>query len=62
MPASASADADLLRLLRHAAAFDRMAAIQLRRIALMEPHLAERLRHIANQLEADAAEMEKRIS
>jgi len=62
MPASASADADLLRLLRHAAAFDRLVAIQLRWMALLEPHLAERLRHTANQLDADAAEMEKRIS
>jgi hypothetical protein len=26
---------------------------------VMEPHLADRLRHIANQLEADAADMER---
>jgi hypothetical protein len=28
----------------------------------MEPHLADRLRHIANQLEADAADMERHLS
>jgi hypothetical protein len=58
---SVNADPDVLRTLRHAAAFDRMAAAQLRRIAVMEPHLADRLRHIANQLEADAADMEKHL-
>ena len=53
---------DLLRTLRHAAAFDRLAAIELRRIAGQEPHLAERLRHIADQLDADASDMERHIS
>jgi hypothetical protein len=52
---------DLLRTLRHAIAFDRMAAIQLRRIAEMEPELADKLQHIADQLEADAAEMERHL-
>ena len=56
------ADPSVLRTLRQAAAFDRMAAIQLRRIAVIEPHLADRLRHIANQLEADAADMERHLS
>ena len=55
-------DPALLHTLRQAAAFDRMAAAQLRRIAVMEPHLADRLRHIANQLEADAATMEKHLA
>jgi hypothetical protein len=55
-------DPALLHTFRQAAAFDRMAAIQLRRIAVMEPHLADRLRHIANQLEADAADMERHLS
>ena len=55
------ADPDVLRTLRQAAAFDRMAAAQLRRIAAIEPHLADRLRHIANQLEADAEDMERHL-
>ena len=55
-------DPALLHTLRQAAAFDRMAAAQLRRIAVIEPHLADRLRHIANQLEADAADMERHIA
>jgi hypothetical protein len=36
-----------------------MAAIQLRRIAEIEPDLAERLQHIADQLEADAGDIER---
>jgi hypothetical protein len=51
----------LLRTLRHAVIFDRLAAIQLRRIAEVEPDFAERLRHIADQLEADAADMEQHL-
>jgi hypothetical protein len=54
-------DNDLLRTLRHAVIFDRLAAIQLRRIAEIELDLAERLRHIADQLEADAADIERHL-
>ena len=54
-------DSDLLRTLRNAVIFDRLAAIQLRRIADLEPEFAERLRHIADQLEADAADMERHL-
>ena len=54
-------DSDFLRTLRHAVIFDRMAAIQLRRIAEIEPDLAERLRHIADQLDADAADIERHL-
>jgi hypothetical protein len=54
-------DSYLLRTLRHAVVFDRLAAIQLRRIAEIEPDLAERLRHIADQLEADAADIERHL-
>jgi hypothetical protein len=54
-------DSNLLRTLRHAVIFDRMAAIQLRRVAELEPDFAERLRHIADQSEADAADMERHL-
>jgi len=54
-------DSDLLRTLRNAVIFERMAAFQLRRIAELETDFAERLRHIADQLEADAAGMERHL-
>ena len=56
-----TANPDLARVLRQAATFDRLAATELRRIAGQEPQLADRLRHIAEQLEADAADMERHL-
>ena len=56
-------DNDLLRTLRHAVMFDRLAAIVLRHIADLELELdlAEPLQHIADRLEADAVAMNRRL-
>jgi hypothetical protein len=44
----------------HTAAFLRMTAIQLRELAEAEPALAPQLLHIARQLDAEAADIERR--
>ena len=44
----------------HASAFLRMTAIQLRELAEAEPGLAHQLMHIARQLDAEAADIERR--
>ena len=40
-------------------AFMRMSAIQLRRIAERAPEVADELRHMANQLDLDADDLER---
>jgi hypothetical protein len=46
------------KVLREAAAFSRMAAIELRRLATRSPEVAAELVHLAAQLEADARDLE----
>ena len=55
-------DRELRRSINHEIAFLRMAAIELRRIAERAPEVADELRHIANQFEADAEELGKRFA
>jgi len=47
---------ELLRRVRETPIFLRMAAVQLRRIAEQAPEIAVELRHIAQELEAEAAD------
>ena len=44
----------------HTAAFLRMTAIRVRELADDAPEIARELRHVADQLEAEAADMEAR--
>jgi hypothetical protein len=52
-------DNGLRRSVAHTIAFMRMAAIELRRIAERDPDLAGELRRIADQLDADADDLEQ---
>jgi hypothetical protein len=52
-------DNGLRRSVGRTIAFMRMAAIELRRIAERDPDLAGELRRIADQLDADADELER---
>ena len=45
----------------HTEAFLRMTAIQVRELAEAEPRLAHQLLHIARQLDAEAADIERRV-
>lgn len=54
-------DDDLRSWAQREIGFMRMAAIELRRIAERAPEVADELRHIANQLEADAADLAQRF-
>ena len=56
-------DSDLVRTLRRAVMFNRIAGIILRDIAKLELELdlAESLQRIADQLEADAAAIDRRL-
>ena len=47
----------LTRQIQHTAAFLRMTAIEMRRIAENAPDIAIELQHIARQLEADADDL-----
>lgn len=49
----------LLRAVDNTVRFLRMSAIELRRLAERAPDIAAELHHIANQLDADANELEK---
>lgn len=48
---------ELLRRVQHTQAFLRMAALELRRIAEQDPDIAVELRQVAQQLEAEAADL-----
>ena len=48
---------ELAQKVQHAAAFLRMAAIEIRRIADDTPDVAVMLRHIARQIEAEANDL-----
>ena len=48
---------DKSRVLEHAIAFLRMAAIQLRNMAECAPDIADQLRHTADGLDSEAAEL-----
>ena len=50
-------DIETSRLLRREIAFLRMAAIEMRHLADQAPEIAPQLRQIADQLEADAADL-----
>jgi len=52
-------DDALLRAVDNTSKFLRMAAIELRRIAGRAPDIAAELHHIADQLDADAADLER---
>ena len=52
---------ELGRSIRHAIAFERMAAIELRHVAEREPHLADQLRPIADKLDAHAKELAQHL-
>lgn len=54
-------DHELRRSINHEMAFLRMAAIELRRIAERAPEVADELRHIADQFEADARDLANRF-
>ncbi|HYU13392.1 MAG TPA: hypothetical protein VEK82_12505 [Stellaceae bacterium] len=55
----AADDNGLRRSVAHTIAFMRMAAIQLRHIAERDPAIASELRRIADQLDADADDLER---
>jgi len=46
----------------HTAAFLRMAAIELRRLAEVSPEIAPALRHIAEKLDAEVGDIERRAN
>lgn len=50
-------DDTLLRAVDNTINFMRMAAIELRRIAERAPDIADELRHLAHQLDADATDL-----
>jgi hypothetical protein len=52
-------DDTLLKAADNTIRFLRLAAIELRRIAERAPDISSELRHIADQLDADAADLEK---
>lgn len=52
-------DDALLRAVDNTIKFLRMAAIELRRIAERAPEIAAELHHLADQLEADANDLER---
>jgi hypothetical protein len=52
-------DEALLRAADNTIRFLRLAAIELRRLAVRAPDISAELRHVANQLEADAADLER---
>jgi hypothetical protein len=58
----AADDNGLRRSVARTLAFMRMAAIELRRLAERDPDLAGELRRIADQLDADADELEQSAS
>ena len=49
----------LLRAADNTVKFLRMAAVELRRIAERAPDIADELQHLANQLDADADDLER---
>jgi DNA anti-recombination protein RmuC len=49
----------LLRAVDNTIRFLRMAAIELRRIAERAPEISDELRHIADQLDADANDLQR---
>jgi hypothetical protein len=49
----------LLRAVDNTIRFLRLAAIELRRLADRAPDISAELHHVANQLEADAADLER---
>lgn len=49
----------LLRAVDNTIRFLRLAAIELRRLAERAPDISAELRHVAEQLEADAADLER---
>ena len=52
-------DDGLLRAVENTIMFLRLAGIELRRIAERAPDISAELRHIAEQLDADAADLER---
>jgi hypothetical protein len=57
----AADDNGLRRSVGRTIAFMRLAAIELRRVAERDPELAVELRRIADQLEADADDLERSV-
>ncbi len=55
-------DDALLRAADNTIKFLRMAAVELRRIAERAPDIADELRYLANQLDADANDLERAAS
>lgn len=53
---------DRTRVLEHAVAFLRMAAIQLRHMTERAPDIADQLRHTADGLDREAAELSREFS
>jgi hypothetical protein len=55
-------DEDILRAIDNTIGFLRMTAVELRRIAVRSPEVAEELRRIADKLDADADDLTGRTA
>jgi hypothetical protein len=55
-------DEDILRAIDNTIGFLRMTAVELRRIAVRSPEVAEELRRIADKLDADADDLTGRAA